>query len=73
MAPFLRALRSWDALRVAVVAIGLAVVLMEAAYVFVLTSVPATFEGVVSALALIVIAGVGLLYAWRLGAGGIVE
>jgi hypothetical protein len=29
--------------------------------------------GVVSALALLAIAGSGLLYAWRLGAGGIVD
>jgi hypothetical protein len=33
----------------------------------------ATPGGVVSALALLAIAGSGLLYAWRLGAGGIVD
>ena len=73
VAPFTRALRHWDLLRVAVAALGLAVLLMVAAYGFDLTSVPATPEGVGSALALIIIAGVGLLYAWRLGAGGLVD
>ena len=73
MASINRALRHWDLLRVAVAALGLAVLLMVAAYGFDLTSVPATPEGVGSALALIIIAGVGLLYAWRLGAGGLVE
>ncbi len=47
--------------------------LMIAAYGFDLTSRPATTEGVASALALVVLAGAGLLYAWRLGAGGLVE
>jgi hypothetical protein len=73
MAPLTQALRRWDPVRVAVVALGLAMLLILAAYVLALASVPATPEGVGSAFALIVIAGVGLLYAWRLGAGGIVE
>jgi hypothetical protein len=73
MAPFSRALRRWDALRIAVGTLGLAVLLMLAAYGFDLTSKPATTEGVLSALGLIVVAGTGLLYAWRLGAGGLVE
>jgi hypothetical protein len=73
MAPFSRALRRWDALRIAAGTLGLAVLLMLAAYGFDLTSKPATTEGVLSALGLIVVAGTGLLYAWRLGAGGLVE
>ncbi len=73
MAPFSRALARLDVLRVAAGALGLAVLLMVAAYAFALTTSPATPRGVVSALALIVIAGAGLLYAWRLGAGGLVE
>ncbi|HEV2033298.1 MAG TPA: hypothetical protein VGU71_03725 [Candidatus Dormibacteraeota bacterium] len=73
MAPFSRALRRWEPLRVAAGTLGVAVLLMLAAYGFDLTSRPATTEGVVSALALVVLAGGGLLYAWRLGAGGIVE
>jgi hypothetical protein len=73
MAPFSRALRRWDALRIAAGTLGLAMLLMLAAYGFDLTSRPATAEGVASALALVVLAGAGLLYAWRLGAGGIVE
>ena len=73
MAQFERALRRWDPLRIAVVALGLAVLLMVVAYALDLISAPFTTEGLVSALALIVVAGSGLLYAWRLGAGGIVE
>jgi hypothetical protein len=58
---------------VAVVGLGLAVLLPVAAYAFDLTSTPATTEGVVAAAALVAVAGCGLLYAWRLGAGGLVE
>jgi hypothetical protein len=73
MASLSRALRRWDPLRVAGVALGLAVLLLLAAYGLDLSSAPVTNEGLVSALALIVVAGGGLLYAWRLGAGGIVD
>ena len=73
VAQFERVLRRWDPLRVAVVALGLAVLLMVAAYALDLISAPFTTEGLVAVLALIVVAGCGLLYAWRLGAGGIVE
>ena len=57
----------------AVVGLGLAVLLPVAAYAFDLTSTPATTEGVAAAAALVAVAGCGLLYAWRLGAGGLVE
>jgi uncharacterized membrane protein YhiD involved in acid resistance len=73
VASFERALRRWDPLRVAVVALGVALLLIVAAYGLDLISAPLTTEGVVSALALLVVAGGGLLYAWRLGAGAIVE
>jgi branched-subunit amino acid transport protein AzlD len=73
VAPFERALRRRDPLRVAVVALGLAVLLIVAAYTLDLISAQLTTEGIASVLALIVVAGSGLLYAWRLGAGGIVE
>ena len=43
------------------------------AYAFSLTVAQATPGAVVSAVALVGIAGSGLLYAWRLGAGGIVD
>ena len=68
-----RALRRWDPIRVAATALGLAVLLLVGAYAFDLTSEAATPDGLVSALVLIVVAGAGLLYAWRLGAGGLVE
>jgi hypothetical protein len=32
-----------------------------------------TLGGVLAALAAVAISGVGLLYAWRLGAGGLVD
>jgi hypothetical protein len=73
MAALSRALGRWDPLRVAVAALGLAVLLLLAAYGISLTAAQATPGAVVSAVALIGIAGSGLLYAWRPGAGGIVD
>jgi len=54
-------------------ALGLGVALLLAPYVVGLGSVPATPGGVASAIALVGIAGAGLLYAWRLGAGGLAD
>ena len=62
-----------DPLRVAVFALGLAFVLILAAYGFAAIESGATVGGVVAALAALAIAGSGLLYAWRLGTGGIVD
>jgi hypothetical protein len=53
--------------------LGLAIVLMVAAYGFAAVESRATAAGVVAALAAVAIAGYGLLYAWRLGAGGLVD
>jgi hypothetical protein len=52
---------------------ALALLLLVAAYGFSLTVAPVTLGAVVSAIVLVGIAGSGLLYAWRLGAGGIVD
>jgi hypothetical protein len=68
-----RALGRWDPIRVAAAALALAVLLLPAAYLFSLTAADATPGAVVSAVALVGIGGSGLLYAWRLGAGGIVD
>ena len=68
-----RALARWDPARVAAGALGLAVLLLPAAYAVSLGSSNATAGGVISAVGLVGIAGSGLLYAWRLGAGGIVD
>jgi hypothetical protein len=68
-----RSLARRDPMRVAAAALGLAVVLLLAAYAFGLTASPVRVGGVVAAVALVGIAGSGLLYAWRLGAGGIVD
>jgi len=65
-----RALQRWDPIRVAAAALGLALVLMFAGYPVGATTAQATPGGIVSALALLAIAGSGLLYAWRLGVGG---
>jgi hypothetical protein len=73
MAALSRALARWDPIRVATAALGIAVLLLAAAYGFSLTAGAVTLGAVVSAVALVGIAGSGLLYAWRLGAGGIVD
>ena len=68
-----RALARWDPLRVAAAALGLALLLFVAAYGVSLTVASFTPGAAVSVGALAGIAGSGLLYAWRLGAGGIVD
>jgi hypothetical protein len=68
-----RALQRWDPVRVAAAALGLALILLFAAYAVGATTTQATPGGVVSALALLAIAGSGLLYAWRPGPGGSVD
>jgi hypothetical protein len=65
-----RALQRWDPMRVAAAALGLALILLLAGYVVGVAATQATPGGVVSAVALFAIAGTGLLYAWRPGAGG---
>jgi len=62
-----------DPLRVAIFALGLALVLILGAYGFAAIESRPTPGGVVAALAALAIAGSGLLYAWRLGTGGIVD
>ncbi|HEY0830684.1 MAG TPA: hypothetical protein VGE99_06035 [Candidatus Dormibacteraeota bacterium] len=73
MAALSRALARLDPLRVAAAVLGLAVLLLVAAYGVSLTVVQVTLGAAVSVVALVGIAGFGLLYAWRLGAGGIVD
>jgi hypothetical protein len=73
MSTLSRALRRWDPIRVAAGFLGLATVLVLAAYVYAAATVKPTVGAVTAAVALLGIAGSGLLYAWRLGAGGIVD
>jgi hypothetical protein len=47
--------------------------LMLAVYAFAAIELRPTLAGVVAALAAVAIAGSGLLYAWRLGATGLVD
>jgi NADH:ubiquinone oxidoreductase subunit 3 (subunit A) len=73
MATLSRALRRWDLMRVATASLGLALVTLLVGYAVAVANSQATPGGIVSALALVAIAGSGLLYAWRLGAGGSVD
>jgi hypothetical protein len=73
MATLSRALGRWDPIRVAAIFVGLATLLLLAAYGYAAAIVQPTPGGVAAAAALVGIAGSGLLYAWRLGAGGIVD
>jgi hypothetical protein len=68
-----RALRRWDTIRLAAASLSLGVATLLVGYGVAAANSQATPGGVVSALALLAIAGSGLLYAWRLGAGGIVD
>jgi hypothetical protein len=73
MATLSRALGRRDPIRVAAVFAGLALLLLLAAYGYAAATVQPTPGAVAAAVALVGIAGSGLLYAWRLGAGGIVD
>jgi hypothetical protein len=66
-------LARWDPIRVACIGFGLATALVLAAYVVSVATAQLKAGGAVAAVALFAIAGAGLLYAWRLGAGGLVE
>jgi hypothetical protein len=72
MAQFWRASRR-DVLRVAGSGLGLAMALMLAVYGLAAIESRPTLASVVAALAAVAIAGSGLLYAWRLGATGLVD
>ena len=63
----------WDPLRVAASALGLTFLLMMAAYVFAAIEAGTTLDAVAAVVVGVAIAGTGLLYAFRLGAGGIVD
>jgi hypothetical protein len=54
-------------------ALGLAFLLMAAAYAFAGYNSGVTLGSVIAAVAALLIAGTGLLYAFRLGAGGLVD
>jgi hypothetical protein len=60
-------------MRVAAAALGLALLLLLVGYAVRAATAQPSLGGVISALGLLAIAGSGLLYAWRLGAGGGVD
>jgi len=66
-------LRRLEGPRLAALALGLALVLMVAAYAFAAIESPPTRGAVVAVLGSIAIAGTGLLYPFRLGTGGVVD
>jgi hypothetical protein len=66
-------LRRLEGPRLAALALGLALVLMVAAYAFAAIESPPTRGAVVAVLGAIAIAGTGLLYPFRLGTGGVVD
>jgi hypothetical protein len=68
-----RGLSRWDPIRVACIGFGLATALVLAAYVVSVATSQLKVGGGVAAVCLVAIACAGLLYAWRLGAGGQVE
>jgi hypothetical protein len=53
--------------------LGLAFVLMVGAYVFAVIEAGTTADAVASVVVAVAIAAIGLLYAFRLGAGGIAD
>lgn len=69
MATLSRALQRWDPIRAAAVTLGVALLILVVGYVVAAAASQPTPGAVVSALALLAIAGSGLLYAWRLEAG----
>jgi hypothetical protein len=54
-------------------ALALAFVLMVGAYVFAVIEAGTTPDAVAAVVVAVAIAGIGLLYAFRLGAGGIAD
>lgn len=65
MSTFSRALRQWDLPQVAAAILGLAVLALLAAFVYAAVTVTPSAESLVAAAAPVVIAGAGILYAWR--------
>jgi hypothetical protein len=68
-----RGVARWDPIRIACIGFGLATALVLAAYVVSVAASQPKVGGAAAAVSLVAIAGAGLLYAWRLGAGGLVE
>ena len=64
-----RALRRWQAVRVAAVSLAIMTLVVLAAYVVAVVDSRATLGGVLAAASLLAFSVTGLLYAWRLGAG----
>jgi hypothetical protein len=65
MRTFSRALARWDMLRVAAAAVGVALLLLIAAFVAGSIAAAPHAGSVLAALSAAAIAGAGILYAWR--------
>jgi hypothetical protein len=68
-----RSLQRWEPMRVAAAALGVAFAALFAGYAVGAATAQPSLESAIPAVALLAIAGSGLLYAWRLGAGGSVD
>jgi hypothetical protein len=68
-----RAFRRRDPIRVAGTGFAISTALVLAAYIVNVIATQAKVGGVAAAVVLLAIACTGLLYAWRPGAGGLVE
>jgi len=66
-----RRVNRYDAARVSAIAVATPVVAALAAYVLAASSASPKVGALTAAGALVAVAGSGLLYAWRLGAGGL--
>jgi membrane associated rhomboid family serine protease len=62
---FPRRLRRWSMMRLAAATVGVAWIVLLAAFVYSAISVPPRVAGLVAAAAALVIAAAGFLYAWR--------
>ena len=60
-----------DAARASAAALGLVLIVPLAAFGFAISSGLPGPGALIAAVALVAVAGSGLLYAWRLGAGGL--
>jgi uncharacterized membrane protein len=73
MAQLSRAMRRIDAARLCALLLALPLALFVAAYGVAASSSQPNAESVITAATFVAVAGAGFLYAWRLGAGGLVD
>jgi hypothetical protein len=65
MSIFSRRLRRWDATRAGAATLGVALLVLLVAFGYAATTIQPTISSLVAAAAAVLIAGAGILYAWR--------